>query len=152
MINDDVLRKWILRHDTGEPLESRMNRFNRDILRIKLGFKGIGNRHLSLIGLDQLKRGNRIILDYYIDINGGPESRSREVSPKIFQLVGLKSMGDEHNLGILIGIGEGTDLHGDPDLSLELGRTYMLDTLNQFPTVLRLDSIGRYVSSDKRVR
>lgn len=152
MINDNVLKKWMSRHDTGENPDSRLRRFNNDILRIKLGFKGIGNRHLSLIELDQLKRGNKIIWDYYIDINGNESSRSFQVTPKIFQIVSLSTLGDKDTLGILLGIGSGTDYDGDPDLDLVIGKTYNLNNLLNYPVVLRLDSIGRYKSTDGRCR
>lgn len=150
MINDNVLKKWIAAYPTEDNADSRISKFNKDILRIKLGFKGIGNRHMSLINCNNIKRGNKIIVDYYIDINGG--DRKLDVAPKIFQIVSLTSYGDPHNLGILLGIGDGSDLHGDPDMSLIIGKTYMLDNLYQYPVILRLDSIGRYKSTDKRVR
>lgn len=150
MINDNVLKKWIVAYPTEDNSDSRLCKFNRDILRIKLGFTGIGNRHMSLIHSGDVKRGNKIIFDYYLDINGG--NRSIEVSPKIFQIVSLISYGDPHNLGILLGVGEGTDLHGDPNLELEIGKTYILNNLYQYPTIIRLDSMGRYKSADRRVR
>lgn len=152
MINDDVLRKWIMNHPTSEDYQTRLDRFNRDLLRIKLGFKGIGNRHISLIELSQLKRGNRIIFDYYIDLNSrNPGSRSMSVSPKAFQIVALKSMGDEHNKGILLGIGDGKDMDGDPNHQLIVGKTYLLDNLENYPVVIRMDSLGRYKTEDKRI-
>lgn len=152
MINDDVLRKWILKHETSEDFESRINRFNRDLLRIKLGFKGIGNRHISLIETNAIKRGYRILMDYYIDINGNASSRYFKVSPKLFQIVALTSAGDPYNLGILLGVGDGTDLDGDPDLNLTIGKTYRLDNLNEFPVTIKVDSMGRYKSADMRKR
>lgn len=152
MINDDVLRKWILRHETSEDFRSRLDRFNRDLLRIKLGFKGIGNRHISLIENESIKRGYRVLIDYYLDINGNKSSRKMMVSPKLFQIVALTSAGDSHNLGILLGIGDGPDWDGDPDLNLVLGQTYKLDSLTQYPAVIKVDSMGRYKSADMRKR
>lgn len=152
MINDDVLRKWILRYNTSEDFTSRINRFNRDLLRIKLGFKGLGNRHVSLINNSDIKRGYRVIMDYYIDINGNNSARYLSVSPKLFQIVALTSFGDPYNLGILLGIGDGEDLHGDPNMELVIGKTYRLDSLNQYPVVIKVDSMGRYKSADMRKR
>lgn len=150
MINDDVLRKWIRNHPTDENPDRRLCMFNRDILRIKLGFTGIGNRHMSLITLDQVKRGDRIIWDYYIDMNGNGHERTLNVSPKIFQLVSLSTIGDPHTAGILLGIGEGDDREGDPNRELVIGKTYLLDNFVNYPVVLRLDSMGRYKHTDRR--
>lgn len=152
MINDDVLRKWILRHETSEDFVSRINRFNRDLLRIKLGFKGMGNRHISLIENESIKRGYRILIDYYIDINGNNSARYLSVSPKLFQIVALTSAGDPYNLGILLGIGDGEDTHGDPNLELVIGKTYRLDSLPNYPVIIKVDSMGRYKNSDMRKR
>jgi hypothetical protein len=103
---------------------------------------------MSLIEYSDIKRGNKIICDYYIDINGGnPELH---VSPKIYQIVSSVNAGDKHDVGILLGVGYGDDSYGDPGLNLELGKSYVLNYLSQYPVILRLDSMGRYDGTDNR--
>lgn len=151
MINDDVMRKWItIGCPTQENYDRRLHYLKNDLLRVKLNFKGIGNRHLSLIPYSKLKRGDKFIWDRYIDQNSNDSNSHRiVVPPMIFQLVSSKNAGDDNDLGILLGIGAGTD-----DLmesrELVLGRTYKLSHLCEYPVILRLDSMGRYKMSDLR--
>lgn len=142
MINDDVIKKWILSHPSSENNDFRLHEFKKNLLRIKLNFKGIGNRHLSLIGYKSIKRGDKIIWDYYLDINKGKDN-VLVVPPKMFQIVSSINQGDDNDLGILLGCGSGED-YSDPSLKLSLGMTYSLRNLKDYPVVLRLDSMGRY--------
>jgi hypothetical protein len=143
MINDDVLRKWINNNPTEENIDRRLCKFKRNILRIKLEFTGIGNRHMSLVSYDDLKRGDRIIYDMDLDINYSSSNSGIRNIPRIFQIVSLVKYGDDHDLGILIGTGKS---HIENDY-LMVGKTYMIDNLKYYPTVLRLDSMGRYKSN-----
>lgn len=158
MINDDVLRKWSdkriamgdvdLNKEFTYNRDSRIHKLKIDILRIKLGFKGIGNRHMSLIDVRDVKRGDKIIWDYYLDNNSWDETL--EYSPKIFQIISRSTQGDPNTRGILLGVGEGTDKDGDPGRVLKLGMTYNIDGLDSFGTIIRLDSMGRYKKADLR--
>lgn len=158
MINDDVLRKWSERMISEGNINGfkkytydrdlRIHKLKHDILRIKLGFKGIGNDHMSLIDVCNVKRGDRIIWDYYLDNNSWDDSM--DFAPKIFQIISMKSQGDEHNRGILLGIGNGRDTDGDPGRMLVIGKTYIIDNLINFRAIIRLDSMGRYKKFDNR--
>lgn len=158
MINDDVLRKWSDRRiemgdvDLMRPFTlnrlSRIHKLKVDILRIKLGFRGIGNRHMSLIEAREVKRGDKVIWDYYLDNNAWDDKLL--YSPKIFQIISRSTQGDPCTRGILLGVGEGPDTDGDPNRVLQIGRTYNLDNLDDFNAIIRLDSMGRYKKSDLR--
>lgn len=151
MINNDVLRKFGIKYFDldNRGLDSFISRTNREILRIKLGFQGIGNRHMSIIDSGQILRGYRIIIDDYI-FNPEKPITYDEYSPKIFQIISSMNQGDNTFRGILLGIGNGMDLLGDPSRSLVIGKTYDLGDITSYDLVLKLDSMGRYKKFDKR--
>lgn len=143
MINDDILIKYSLKRiNEGHPLRSNWVDYTR-LLRsqidfIKSGFPGIGDGDLSIMSVDQIQAGMRVILDDNLDNNRGQETDSAAL------LVLIKDMTpDKSKIVIEIeGIGAGTDFQRDPDRRLKWRDVYEVET-RHWPTVLQMTSKPR---------
>lgn len=141
MINDDILIKYSLKRiSEGHLIESNWVDYTRLLRRqidyIKSGFPGIGDGDLSIMSVNNVQAGMRIILDDTLDSNRGVETDSAAL------LVLVRELNDGKALIKIEGIGAGTDLQRDPDRKLKWRDTYTVD-LNFWPTVLQLTSKPR---------
>ena len=141
MINDDILIKYSLKRiEEGHQIRPNWVDYTR-LLRsqidyIKSGFPGIGDGDLSIISVDQVRGGMRVILDDNLDFNRGVETDSAAL------LVLIKELNGDIARIEIEGIGAGTDLQRDPDRQIRWRNEYEVD-LNSWPTILQLTSKPR---------
>ena len=123
MINDDVLIKYARGrlaqgHLMGLEPDNWVDyvRFlQKQLLACKLGFPGIGDDDISIISINQVKPGIRLILDDNLDANCGRTDTDRA------PILGIvKEFAEEPGYVYfeIEGIGSGTDFERDPDRNL----------------------------------
>lgn len=143
MINDDILIKFsIKRISEGHTVRDNWVDYTRmlrsQIDYIKSGFPGIGDGDLSILSLNQVKSGMRVILDDALDMNLEDEVDSAALLVYIHEL-----SPDFTSMTIEIeGIGAGTDFMRDPDRKIRWRSRYTIDP-RRFQTVLQLTSKPR---------
>lgn len=146
MINDDVIVKYArtrmagghtLWFESGNwPDYVRM--LKQQILEVKLGFPGIGDEDLSLIGCGQAAVGKRVILSDNLDANCG--STDTDHAPILGLILGIDSEG--YGLIEIEGIGSGLDFTRDPDRLLRWGQQHAIQLLD-YQTILEVTSKPR---------
>ena len=147
MINDDVLIKYA----RGQLARNHTMGFDQDnwvdyvkflqkqLLICKLGFPGIGDDDISIIRLDQVKPGIRLILDDNLDANCGRIDTDR--APILGQVKDFANT-QGHVFFEIEGIGSGTDFERDPNRSLRWGQVHEINLLD-YPCLLSMDSKPR---------
>lgn len=144
MINDDIIVKYtISRLKEGyNPLPDQIrdwvdySRFLKEQIKyVKLGFTGLGDGDISLITVDQVLPGNRIILDDNLDCNCGRCDTDHAALMGIF---------DPNGDFTLDAIGQGYDFTRDPDRVLFYpGNVVSGIDLKCYHTILRVDAKPR---------
>ena len=147
MINDDVLVKYARGrlasgHTLGLDPENWVDYvkfLKAQILACKLGFPGIGDDDLSIIGPDKVRPGLRVILDDNLDCNCGRTDTDR--APILGIVVDFTE-----TPGVVMfeieGIGAGTDFERDPDRLLRWGQTRPV-RITDYQCILSMDSKPR---------
>jgi hypothetical protein len=147
MINDDVLIKYARsRLAQGHTMDLEPDNWvdyvrflSKQLLACKLGFPGIGDDDISIIRLDQVRPGIRLILDDNLDANCGRTDTDR--APILGQVKDFSET-KGHVWFEIEGIGSGTDFERDPDRLLRWGQVHEVNLL-EYPCLLSMDSKPR---------
>ncbi len=143
MINDDVIVKFTINRlkEGFSPLPEIQDwvdysRFLKEQIQyIKLGFTGLGDGDISLITLNQVNPGDRVILDDNLDCNLGSTCTDHAA------LMGTVDL--EGNFTIEA-IGQGYDFTRDPDRTIfKIGVKLAAPYICNYHTILRVDAKPR---------
>lgn len=104
MVNDDILIKYSRQRGHRENWPEQTRIMKERLKEMKLGFPGLGNDHLSLVRVSDLKLGDIFIYDPCV------ESKERtDEAPIMFRII------DSDGYCYIEGIGQGLDSLRDPE-------------------------------------